>query len=106
MHQNFALQGLESSPRNAFGTQGSFKASLPLRVPNRVPFQGSFKGSFTASFEAPFRVLHLKGLQGSRGLLGGSWGVISGVISRVTVVKTHIRGLITPLITTLNPIPL
>ena len=31
-------------------------------------------------------------------MLGGSWGVISGVISRVTIVITHIRGLITPLI--------
>ena len=28
-------------------------------------------------------------------LLGGSWVVISGVISRVTIVITHIRGLIT-----------
>ena len=36
-------------------------------------------------------------------LLGGSWVVISKVISRVTILITHIRGLITPLITTLNP---
>ena len=36
-------------------------------------------------------------------LLGGSWAVISGVISRVTIVITHIRGLITPLITTHEP---
>ena len=35
--------------------------------------------------------------------LGGSWGVISGVISKVTIVITHIRGLITPLIATLEP---
>ena len=35
--------------------------------------------------------------------LGGSWVVISGVISRVTVFITHIRGLITPLITTHEP---
>ena len=35
-------------------------------------------------------------------LLGGSWVVISGVIRRVTIVITHIRGLITLLITTLN----
>ena len=33
-------------------------------------------------------------------LLGGSWVVISGVISRVTI---HIRGLITLLITTHEP---
>ena len=36
-------------------------------------------------------------------LLGGSWVVISGVISRVTIVITHIRGLITPLITAHEP---
>ena len=36
-------------------------------------------------------------------VLGGSWAVISRVISRVTVVITYIRGLITPLITTLEP---
>ena len=35
--------------------------------------------------------------------LGGSWVVISGVISRVAIVMTHIRGLITPLITTHEP---
>ena len=34
------------------------------------------------------------------GLLGGSWVVINGVISRVTI---HIRGLITPLIATHKP---
>ena len=32
------------------------------------------------------------------GLLGGSWVVISGVTSRVTIFMTHVRGLITPLI--------
>ena len=38
----------------------------------------------------------------AQGLLGGSWVVISGVISRVTIIIiTHIGGLITPLIT--NP---
>ena len=36
-------------------------------------------------------------------LLGGSWAVISRVISRVTIIITRIRGLMTPLITTLNP---
>ena len=30
---------------------------------------------------------------GFRSLLGGSWVVISGVISRVTILITHIRGL-------------
>ena len=30
---------------------------------------------------------------------------ISRVISRVTILITHVRGLITPLITTLNPSP-
>ena len=37
------------------------------------------------------------------GLLGGSWVEKSGVISRVTIIITHIRGLITPLITTHEP---
>ena len=32
--------------------------------------------------------------------LGGSWVVITGVISRVTIVMTQIGGLVTPLITT------
>ena len=30
-------------------------------------------------------------------VLGGSWVVISGVISKVTIIITHIRGLVTPL---------
>ena len=34
-----------------------------------------------------------------RFLLGGSWVVISGVISRATIIISHIRGLITPFIT-------
>ena len=36
-------------------------------------------------------------------LLGGSWVVITGVIIRVTILITHIRGPITPLITTHEP---
>ena len=36
-------------------------------------------------------------------LLGGSWVAISGVISRVAIVITHIRGLIAPLTTTHEP---
>ena len=39
-------------------------------------------------------------------MLGGSWAVIGGVISRVTIAITYIRvnrGLITPLITTPEP---
>ena len=35
----------------------------------------------------------------SNSLLGGSWVVISRVISRVTILITHIRGLMTLLIT-------
>ena len=35
--------------------------------------------------------------------LGGSWVVVSRVISRVTAVRTYIRGLITILITTHEP---
>ena len=34
---------------------------------------------------------------------GGSWVVTSRAISRVTIVLAHIRGLITPLITTHEP---
>ena len=37
------------------------------------------------------------------GLIGGSWVVISRAISRITRPITHIRGLITPLITTPEP---
>ena len=40
---------------------------------------------------------------GLRGLLGGSWVVRSGVISRATIIMTYIRGLIAPLITTHEP---
>ena len=36
-------------------------------------------------------------------VLGGSWVVISGVISRVSILIAHIRGLVTPLITTHEP---
>ena len=36
-------------------------------------------------------------------VLGGSWVVIHGVIIRVTIHIAHIRGLITPLITTHEP---
>ena len=42
----------------------------------------------------------------SDALLGGSWVVISGVISRVPLkgsLITHIRGLVTPFITTHEP---
>ena len=38
-----------------------------------------------------------------RALLGGSWVVISGVISRITIIMTHMRGLRTLLITTREP---
>ena len=36
-------------------------------------------------------------------VLGGSWVVIKGAISRVTIIITHIRGLITPVITAHEP---
>ena len=43
-------------------------------------------------------------ISGSSGLvLGGSWVVISRVISRVIIITTHFRGLIAPLITTHEP---
>ena len=37
------------------------------------------------------------------GLLGGSWVVISGATLRVTIVITHVKGLITLLMTTHEP---
>ena len=37
-------------------------------------------------------------------ILGGSWVVISRVISRITLVVTYIKGLITPLLTTHEPL--
>ena len=36
-------------------------------------------------------------------ILGGSWGGISTVLYRVTILITHIKGLMTPLITTHEP---
>ena len=36
-------------------------------------------------------------------ILGGSWVVICGVVSRVTIIITHISGLIAPLLTTHEP---
>ena len=39
----------------------------------------------------------------TKSVLGGSWVVISGVISSVTIVVTHIRALITPITTTHEP---
>ena len=36
-------------------------------------------------------------------LLGGSWAIISEVISSVTIIITHIRGLLTPLKITHEP---
>ena len=47
------------------------------------------------------RIARMQALKGI--LLGGSWVVISGVISKVTVLITHIRGLISPLITRHEP---
>ena len=49
------------------------------------------------SRERPFRVCCVWGL------LGGSWVVLSRLISRITMVITYIRGLITPLITSHVP---
>ena len=39
-----------------------------------------------------------------QGILGGSWVVISGVGSRVAIIITHIRGLISLVITTHEPL--
>ena len=57
-----------------------------------------------------FPILYQKGmrivifnLSGFYYILGGSWVVIGRVVSRVATIMTHIRGLITPLITTHEP---
>ena len=50
-----------------------------------------------------FRVWELRRCCKVSGLLGGSGVVISRVISRVTILLTHIRGLITLLVTTPEP---
>ena len=36
-------------------------------------------------------------------ILGGSWVGKNGVISRVTLLTTHLKGLITPLVATREP---
>ena len=41
--------------------------------------------------------------RGFMGLLGGSWVAINGGIKRITKITTHIRGLVTPPITTREP---
>ena len=46
---------------------------------------------------------HRVGSEFDHSILGGSWVVISRVISRVTILISHIRGLITPLLTTHEP---
>ena len=67
------------------------------------PSQKVIEGSATVSLLDAWRALwdHV-GLVGQElgTLLGGSWVVISRVISRVTIAITNIRGAITPLITT------
>ena len=56
---------------------------------------------------ARFRVcsFRVRGFRASAtlSLLGGSWVVIGGVISRVTILINHIKGLIALLITTHEP---
>ena len=47
--------------------------------------------------------LKCKAFRSFQGILGGSRVIISGVISRVTVVITHTGGLIAPLRTTHEP---
>ena len=56
-----------------------------------------FEGLGCKVWASGFRVLGLRGLGFTVGLLGGSWVVISRVISRVTIIVTHIRGLMTHL---------
>ena len=53
--------------------------------------------------ESPRPVRHLGVWFLGHRLLGGSWVVISGVMSKVTMLVTRIRGLITLLITAPKP---
>ena len=63
-----------------------------------------FRVSDGASCQSRVRGKSPARLGGSWGLvLGGSLVAINGLISRVTIVISHIRGLITPLITTHEP---
>ena len=67
------------------------------------------------TIEAPILIISLRsaGLEEGRprvagnrdpcSQLGGSWILISRVVNRPTILITHIRGLITPLITTPKP---
>ena len=52
---------------------------------------------------APSKLRTTAGFGGLQSLLGGSGAVISRVISRVAILMTQIRGLITLLITTHEP---
>ena len=52
----------------------------------------SYSGSYISTKLAPPPEDWFKSI-----VLGGSWVVVSRVISRVTILITHIRGLITPL---------
>ena len=96
---------LPTPPPSADPTSYSLK-TLPGPRPYRTyPFKDFYK-------EVIIKSSRKVGSSGSRvnpkpysreALLGGSWVVTSGVISRVTTLITHIRGLITPLITTHEP---
>ena len=58
-------------------------------------YKGSFKGPLKGSIGDSIRV---RGLE-----LGGSWVVMSGVIIMVSILITHIRGLLTLLIPSHEP---
>ena len=78
------------------------------RIPDTLPSKSpqSLESSTTASESAEESKCLEGGPAAARAgqrLLGGSWVVISRVISRVTILITHIRGLITLLITTPEP---
>ena len=47
--------------------------------------------------------LRANGRKSEMRVLGGSWVVINGVILRVTILISHLTGLITPLITAHEP---
>ena len=58
---------------------------------------------FTGVRKGSMRSSHVLRLLCKAPLHGGSWLVITRVISKITLLITHIRGLLTPLITTHEP---
>ena len=84
---------------------------LALDPQNRYHLHSGERGCIPKPYSGPTQFLDLSinptkahpASPNSKTLLGGSWVVIIRVISRVTILMTHIRGLTTPLISTHEP---